>query len=153
MASGRKVIYVIEGDLATVRFPIDSLWGALINANIRRNSFVFRTLDLAETAQLVQILVAKMEKYPGAPSGLAPPLSSKRKRDADIDTVWTRQLMCVPSVAKKVAEALLQHFGSLPKLQQALVDVKSFPKVRVSDRSCVGKQRVLRLQACLVDPD
>ena len=61
MASGRKVIYVIEGDLATVRFPIDSLWGALINANIRRNSFVFRTLDLAETAQLVQILVTKME--------------------------------------------------------------------------------------------
>ena len=150
LASCCRVVYIVEGDLATARFPYESLLGAVVNANIRKNSFVFRTLDLDETARLIRQLVDKMSRWPGMPSALRPPLVSKRQRDAEAETVWSRQLMCIPSISQRVAESLLSHFGTLPRLVRALGETQ-FPKVRLDDRSCLGKARIKRLRAYLVE--
>ena len=150
LASGCQVVYVVEGDLAAARFPYASLLGAIVNANLQKNSFVFRTFDLDETARLIGQLVVKLSRCPGMPSALRPPLRSKRKRDAEAETVWTRQLMCVPSISQRVSEALIAHFGSLPRLVRALGETE-FPQVRLDGRSCVGKARIKRLRAYLVE--
>ena len=87
---------------------------------------------------VIQQLVRKIDAPPGIPSGLQP--ISKRKRDSE--TVWIRQLMCIPSVSERIARLLLKHFGNLRELQDALEDLKSFPKIRLDDRTCIGKARL-----------
>ena len=128
------------------QFPYDSLLGALVNAELRPRSHVIRTIDLDETAAVIIALCKKAgSPPPGIPSGLAPPIvpTSKRKRDAEASTVWTRQLMCVPSISEKTAKALLDHFGTLPALVAALNDPQqTFPRVRLDERSCLGKRRI-----------
>ena len=77
----------------------------------------------------------------GVPSGICPP--SKRQRDAE--TVWLRQLMCIPSISERIARKLLEQFGDLRSLQAALGDLSSFPRVRLDARTCIGKTRLQML--------
>ena len=87
---------------------------------------------------LIQQLVRKIGAPPGVPSGLQP--KSKRVRDAE--TVWIRQLMCIPSISERVALLLLDHFGNLRALQDALEDLNSFPRIRLDARTCIGMARL-----------
>jgi hypothetical protein len=46
-------------------------------------------------------------------------------------------------VSEKIATALLEHFRTLPTLVAALNDdPKAFPRVRLDERSCIGKKRI-----------
>ena len=140
-----RIFFLIEGDLRAPQFPYASLLGAVVNASLRPRSIVLRSIDTDETAAILISLCTKAgSPPPGVPLGLAPPIVplGKRKRDAEVATVWKRQLMCVPSVSEKVASALLKHFGSLPALVAALNDLGEFPRVRLDDRSRLGKKRI-----------
>jgi ERCC4-type nuclease len=149
MSSGCQVIFIVEGDLKSVHFPYESLLGAAVNAELRRNCHVFRTTDIWETALLLRHLVLKMEHCStSAPNGLR--LTPKRKRDADSETCWMRMLMCIPSVSEMVAKALLKQFGTLANLQSALVDISTFPRIQLNERSCIGAKRLKTLRAYLV---
>ena len=103
-----------------------------------------------ETAALVIALCKKAGSTPGIPTGLTIAPTSKRKRDADANTVMVRQLMCVPSISETTAKALAQHFRHLPALLEALRDPQKFPRVRLSDRACLGKRRVEILKQYLL---
>ena len=135
------VYFVIEGDLSATNLPHASLLGAYVNAELREHSTCFRTACVEETCMVLQQLVRKIGAPPGIPSGLQP--KSKRKRDSE--TVWIRQLMCIPSISERIARLLLEHFGNLRALQEALEDLKSFPKIRLDDRTCIGKARLKML--------
>lgn len=149
LASGCKVVFIVEGDLKSVQFSYESLIGAAVNTELRRNCHMFRTWDIWETALLLKHLVSKMQCCStSAPNGLR--LVSKRKRDADTETCYMRMLMCVPSVSENVAKALLKRFGTLPNLQRALVDLSTFPRIRLNDRTCIGAKRLKTLRAYLV---
>ena len=141
-----RIFFLIEGDLRSPQFPYHSLLGAVINAELRPRSHVLRCIDLDETAAIVIALCKKGgSSPPGVPNGLTPPIVplGKRKRDAEAATVWKRQLMCIPSVSEKIATALLEHFRTLPTLVAALNDdPKAFPRVRLDERSCIGKKRI-----------
>ena len=139
-----RVFFIIEGDLRSPQFPYASLLGAVLNAELRPRSHVLRSLDLDETAAIVIALCKKAGSTPGIPTGLSPPIAptSKRKRDSDAKTVMVRQLMCVPSISETTAKALAEHFGKLPDLLEALRDPQKFPRIRLSDRACLGKRRV-----------
>ena len=90
---------------------------------------------------MIQLLVRKIGAPPGVPSGIQP--TSKRKRDEE--TVWVRQLMCIPSISERIARLLLKHFVNLRALQEALEDTDNFPKIRLDDRTCIGKTRLKML--------
>ena len=134
-------------------FGYDSLLGAVINAELRKGSCVIRTVDLHETAAVIRHLVAKGEYEPGMPpSALTPPCAvSKRERDCDRKVCWTRMLMCVPTVSERIAKKLLDEYGSLPAIQKALQNQKTFKRVRLDDRSCLGKERIKKLALYLTD--
>lgn len=142
----------MEGDLREdVGLPYASLMSACLNAELRNNSHVVRTMDVQETAVVVCHLVQKGGgSQPGVPSGLAParPLT-KRKRDADKKLVFLRQLQIIPSVSENVAVKLAEHFGTLPALQKALAQ-KKFPKIPLDNRRTLGKDRVKKLAAYLL---
>ena len=141
-----RIFFLIEGDLRSPQFPYESLLGAVVNAELRPRSHVLRCIDLDETAAIVIALCKKAgSPSPGVPNGLTPPIVplGKRKRDAEAATVWKRQLMCIPSASEKIATALLEHFRTLPTLVAALNDdPKAFPRVRLDERSCIGKKRI-----------
>ena len=78
-------------------------------------------------------------------SGITAPVivRSKRQRYGETEQVCLRQLMCIPSVSENVARVLLEQFGTLPKLCQALEDPNTFPKrIRLDERSCLGQARI-----------
>ena len=135
------VYFVIEGDLSATNLPHASLLGAYVNAELREHSTCFRTACVEETGMVIQQLVRKIGAPPGVPSGIQP--TSKRKRDEE--TVWVRQLMCIPSISERIARLLLEHFVNLRALQEALEDIDSFPKIRLNERSCIGRARLKML--------
>ena len=140
MTSGySRVFYLVEGDLSSTSLPHETLLGACINAELRDGVHVVRTACVEETGMVVMQLVKKCAgKARGVPSGICPP--SKRQRDSE--TVWIRQLMCIPSISERVARKLLEHFGDMRTLREALGDMNSFPRVRLDARTCIGKARL-----------
>ena len=78
-------------------------------------------------------------------------LTSKRKRDSYIETVWIRQFMCIPTISERISRKLLGEFGSLPKLQKALADPDTFPLIKLDERTSVGQVRRQKLAYYLVD--
>jgi ERCC4-type nuclease len=142
MSSGYSyVFFIVEGDLAASTLPHTTLLGACVNAELRAGSHFFRTACVEETALVIQQLVNKCTTPPGIPSGIQP----KSKRVRDSETVWIRQLMCIPSISEHIARQLLGHFGSLRSLQDALADLDSFPRIRLNARTCIGKIRIQML--------
>ena len=123
------------------------MMGAMINSNLKGNARAFRTWDVEETAHLVLRLVQKMQECP-APAvlaaGLRPP-QSKRQRESEAESVFIRQLMCVPSVSERIAVTLVKHFGDVEALQDALRDTQTFPKVKIGEKTYLGKARIAKL--------
>ena len=126
--------------------------GAIVNASLR-SSCCFRTWDTEETACLVLHLEQKLQKCPPpsvVAAGLRAP-QSKRQRDAD--SVFVRQLMCVPTVSERIGAALCKHFGDLESLQDALRDARTFPKVQIGEKRFLGKARISKLARHLLSAD
>lgn len=146
-ATGHRVLFCIEGDLRWLGGMHESMLGAIVNSSLR-SSCCFRTWDTEETACLVLHLMKKLHKGPPAgvsTGGLRPP-RSKRQRASEADNVFARQLMCVPSVSERIAVTLVEHFGDLEALQDALRgDVQTFPKVPIGPKSFLGKARISKL--------
>ena len=74
---------------------------------------------------------------------------SKRKRDAELETVYVRQLMCIPSISERIARKLLTRFSTVPELQRALVAPGDFPRVELDGRTCLGRARLAKLRCYL----
>ena len=148
--TGHRVIYVIEGDLRELGL-YEELLSAVVAMNMRASS-AFRTVSTDETARLVLILARKLQSYPApvVSGGLQAPRSKLQKASA---SVFLRQLMCVPSISEKIAEALVERFGDIESLQGALRDVKAFPKIRISAKSFLGKARIQKLRTHMLKQD
>ena len=151
---GCRVFFIIEGDLRATSFSHDSLLGAITNAELRQESSVIRTVDVHETAAVIRHLVAKAKAIEQRlPTELTSPVLGKRERSADRETCWLRALMCVPSISERIARKLLAEYGSLPAIQQGLRDTKTFKRVRLDDRACLGTARIKQLAYYLGDAD
>jgi ERCC4-type nuclease len=151
-ATGHRVFFCIEGDLRWLGM-YESLLGAMVNASLR-SSCCFRTWDTEETACLVLHLMKKLQNCPPpgiSTGGLRPPPQSKRQRASEADSVFARQLMCVPSVSEGIATKLVQHFGDLESLQAALRDVRGFPRIQIGNKTFLGKARIAMLAKHLVN--
>ena len=110
-------IFIIEGDTRNTSLPYKSMLGAVVNCELRGTARVFRTWDVNETAYLLSHLVHKMQALHTHPSGFG---TSKRTHDSDPTAVWMRQLMCTPSISEKIARTMMNEFGSLSQLIDAL---------------------------------
>jgi ERCC4-type nuclease len=147
-ATGYRVLFILEGDLRSDdQKAYGTLLGAWVNAELRQ-SHCFRTWDLYETFMVLKCLAKKATALPAsvATGGVRPPrLKSKRTRDGEVRVCWVRQLMCVPSISEAVATKLLDHFGSLTAIQEALREPKQFPAIQLSAKSKIGKARISKL--------
>ena len=120
--------------------PYNALVSATLNAEMRNNTHVIRTMDVNETAIYIRHLYQKCEGT--LPTGIATMITKKRKRDCNKDIVFRRQLMCIPSISENVAKKLYEKFGNVTKLQEALQDKSKFPKVTLDEKHNIGKKRI-----------
>jgi ERCC4-type nuclease len=127
--------------------PYGALFGAYANASLLEGVAVLRTVNIEETKYLIVSLAKKCQTMSKHPSrGLA----SKRKKDGDVETIWIRQLTCVPTISESIAVALLKHFGTLSGLREALRGPASFPVVPLSRSASLGKARIAKLAEVLL---
>ena len=153
-AGYQRIFWFVEGDLRGHSVSHECLLGACVNMALRKQSVLIRTCCVEETAAVVQQLLSKGRCPPGVPTGAAPPAPlTKRKRDQDKDMIYLRMLQCMPAVSEGVARKIVARFDTLPALQRALEDLNTFPKIRLDDKRCLGKARLLTLRALLCDRD
>ncbi len=119
--------------------------GACVNAAIQEDLLIFRTWDIEETKQLVQQLLKKFPSTSTAPRARLAGLTSKRKKDSEQETIWIRQLMCVPMISESIARAILKHFDIIHDLQQALKDPKAFADVLIGPNTKLGRACITKL--------
>ena len=125
---------------------------ACVNMSLREKSKLIRTVDVEETAAVVQQLVSKGRCPLGVPSGAAPPAPlSKRKRDAGKDLIYIRMLQCMPAISERVAKKIAEHFPTLSLFKEALADADNCLAIRLDDRTCLGAARLKKLRAQLCD--
>ena len=149
-SSGLHVFYILEGDYKAVQgLPYGTLIGAYSNLLLQSGiTTVVRTTDIVETKFVLTQLASKCQ-------GVAKPMplgvvSSKRKKDDETRNIWIRQLACVPTISENIAATILDHFGSMSALREALSSPETFPVVQLSRDSCLGKKRIAKLATILV---
>ena len=148
-----RPIYIIEGDLRQTSLN-HKIMPAVVNLQLRGVD-VFRTFNIEETFCIIVLLVEKLESPPPrgitvVETGIKPP-RSKREREASPHTSLTRMLRCVPGVSQDAADCLANQFKTLPALQRALVADAPFPKVQLTGGQCLGKTRLKRFRAYLLE--
>ena len=141
--AGCKIFFLIEGDLrADLGIPYNSLISSLLNAELRKNTHVIRTWDTKESVAIIKSLSQKCDGHlPCVPTGI-PTILTKRKRDADPELVYLRQLMTIPTISENVAKKLIQNFTTLKKLQEALANKADFPKIMLDSKNSIGNKRI-----------
>ena len=129
---------LVEGDLwhelGRARNP-RSLWGALISSVL---DFGLNTLfapDEKQTAQFVFTL-AKGGRHMAGSDG--PPLIVRKPKTSDVRRIQLSVLSSMPGVGPRLAEKLLNHFGSLRKVFAASA-------TEMSVGAGLGKSRALSL--------
>ena len=149
-SSGLHVFYILEGDYKAVQgIPYGTLLGAYSNLLLQPGiTTVVRTTDIYETKFVLTQLASKCQ-------GVAKPMplgvvSSKRKKEDDTRNIWIRQLACIPTISEHIAATILDHFGSMSALREALRSPETFPVVHLSRSACVGKKRVAKLATVLL---
>ncbi len=109
-----------------------------------------------ETFNLLCALIAKFEHPPpcaptttSSDTTSAPKLLSKREKNAGC--VFVRQLMCIPSISESIAKVIVERFGNLVALQEALRTPKTFPALELGNKQKLGKARVQHLAKHLLE--
>ena len=138
----RPSALVLEGDLSSASLPLKALRCACLNAESRPGSHLIRSDCIEETVLVIKHLANKLA---GGPPGIPSSIQPKSKRQRDKYTVWIRHLMCIPAISERIARLLLERSNNLRRLRDALEDWQSFPKIRVDERTCIGKARLRNL--------
>ena len=148
LCSGLTVFYILEGDFRNADvLPYAAVVGAYANASLLEGVKVFRTLNIEETKFLIFTLAKKCQATSNTPTRA---LVSKRKKADSLENIWIRQLASVPTISESIAVAILQHFGTMSQLREALQDPRNFPPVPLSRGACLGKARIEKLRVVLL---
>jgi len=127
------------------------LLGALVNLELM-GVHVFRTWSLPETKDLLQHLLTKMQSSPSTPMQTL--VTNKRRKFSEPNTIWIRQIACIPTFSESIARAILQHFnGSMRELCEALGAPAQFPDVPISATGRLGKARIAKLKEIFNPPE
>jgi ERCC4-type nuclease len=138
---GGRVAYILEGSPSTLRAPFTegSIMKVVARLQLKHGIPVFRTLSVAGTADLVQMLHAQWleERTSFETEGIAQRAADgihvvKRNNTEDPSIFGTSFLCLVHGVSVKIAEAWLAAFGSCGAVIGA--EVKALADVKVGTR-------------------
>lgn len=121
LASGIKVIYIIEG-LAKNSHGVkySTLQSAILNMQLRDNITVIKTKNIEETSHIIVMLKDKLQFLSSSPldeiKSYNPCISSKKKNNISKELVFENQLACIPGISSKTAKDILHIYPTLKSL-------------------------------------
>ena len=120
-----NVVYLLEGSLSPYRqsIPKSTLLASLTSLMLGKGFSVMRTTSLAETAEFVQAMFAKLQKEDGYAGGRKEGASEIRKKKRDsitVETIDGLMLSQIPTISGATASAILAKFPSMFELITAL---------------------------------
>jgi len=144
IASGMKVIYIIEGSLQSGQMLKSSI-GAITNMILRGRVSLCRTDNVGETVAVLRDLHKKITRgVTTTSSGILPPMLGKRKRCAD--NTGLRMLMCISGVSEGIAQRLIELYPTMKDLRSAL---SAKAVIRLSPSRKLGPVIMGRLTAAI----
>lgn len=149
-SSGLHIFYIMEGGFKGAEgLPYGALVGAYTSLVLHPGiTSVLRTASIYETKFVLTQLAQKCQSVAKPmPLGV---VSSKRRKEDDTRNIWIRHLACIPSVSEHIAATLIDHFGSMSALREALSNPEAFPVVQLSRDACLGKKRIAKLATILL---
>ena len=121
LSSGIRVVYILEGMIKNkfgVKFS--TLLSAILNMQFRDNITVIRTKDLAETAQILIMLKEKIKSIPADDETrqivYESSVNISKKQNMSKETVFIKQLSCIPGISDKTAKDIVNIFPSMKEL-------------------------------------
>lgn len=121
LSSGIKVVYILEG-MTKNKFGVkfSTLLSAMLNMQFRDNISVIRTKDIEETANILIMLKDKFSQITFSDETRQITYESgvnvSKKQNMTKDTVFIKQLSCIPGVSDKIAKDITQVFPSMKEL-------------------------------------
>ena len=121
LSSGIRVVYILEG-ISKNKFGVkfSTLLSAMLNMQFRDNVTVIRTKDIEETAQILIMLKDKIKSIPDDGEArqivYESSVNLSKKQNMNKDTVFIKQLSCIPGVSDKIAKDITQVFPSMKEL-------------------------------------
>lgn len=156
-----NIIYLIEGDLNTYnekkgRMDKNTLLSACITLNHYKGFSTWRTQSLNETASYIIQLCNKMKKMDTSENsyydiGMTSKINEtsycevssaprEKKKNINENNICEIMLSCLPGVSVKSAQALLEKYGSMKNLIQAIEsDDEELKNINIE--STTGKTR------------
>jgi ERCC4-type nuclease len=131
-----NIIYLVEGDMNRPmlgRSPVgvDALWTAMITLSQVKGFSVFRTMNLAESATLIERLASKLKTRSGVPDVAVGDARTAAEEYADVvkrvkkenivpENAGIIMLAQIPGISVKVATALMREYRTLAALMEEL---------------------------------
>lgn len=142
----QRVIYLIEGDYTPSNFTLslDTLKNACLSLNQRYGFTVVFSENMEKSLEFVQRMLLKLPQYlKEAREGKVLDRTFKKNRVTP-SNVEVYMLAQIPGISFKRAEELIQLYGSMSDLENALDVTKG-----VADRECRGKKLGVRCENVL----
>jgi ERCC4-type nuclease len=116
-----RIVYVIEGSLDSPQsITKKALMSSIMSLWFTKGFSVVQTASIDETVEFIEQLYEKTCKEPSDPKDYVTTLKIKKKDKLTPETVDILMLSQIPSVSTVTAKALLQKYGTIFALTQAL---------------------------------
>lgn len=121
LSSGIKVVYILEG-MSKNKYGVkfSTLLSAMLNMQFRDNITVIRTKDVEETSQILIMLKDKIKNIQNDNQIRQITYESSvclsKKLNMTKDTVFIKQLSCIPGVSDKIAKDIANIFPTMKDL-------------------------------------
>jgi ERCC4-type nuclease len=131
-----NIIYLIEGDLCNIntlklRLDKSTLYSAMFSIAFYKGFSLLRSRDISESAYILCNMVYKLEKTKDRPlfysnedkmnktdKTYCEVIKKVKKENITKDNIGQIMLCQIPGISSQTSKAILQKFGSLPKLIQ-----------------------------------
>lgn len=159
-----NIAYIIEGNIAAAG---QMIYSALTSIWLYKGFSVLTTTNIKATARLILGILKKVEtnhkkgkpmlytvgatNQPTFGGGAVDNVVKQRKVDNLTPSVFAHLVLCqVPSISQKGAAAILEHFGTLNNVINAVRENASFDEVRMNGRK-ISKTALDNLKRYLIE--
>jgi crossover junction endonuclease MUS81 len=135
-----RIMYLIEGNVnskITLKGGSKVLVSSLINAQLRDGFHVYKTANMKETIEYIENILDKFNKnltefwnwdsssLEDVASNYAATLKTKKKLNMTKDVWFKHQIMSIPQVSDKIADAVISRYASLKTLMFAYENLEA----------------------------
>lgn len=148
-----KILYLVEDKKVNYNcLNMKTIHGSIINTLLRDKIKILFSKSINDTVLIINILLDRLLKKPeffeqSTEINYCETLKIKKKDNMTPETCQQMQLAQIPGVSVKIAEKLLNHYGTLRNI---MLEDSIDPNIQVTDKRKLGKVLAERVQEYLL---